>query len=617
MDIAITLQECGLQSALIIDDAYELPSSGKLSAESKTKFVKSIRDEDARAVVLRRQFSALDTEADDQLIGLLENNSSVVQIWNLYRDNAEQFGWCKDTFAKFEDDLALKRIHLLALEEFLKSKGVVLHTRATIPDETIIDSFGLVFIDFFLVEESADDALRRSVEIGKKFAVLRKIGEKRFRPLVFLISSRAETTRRYQEQFRNLSKIKGSFFRFIEKENLANDQFPARLERQLLGYQSSMLLADYLDAFRDGASAAIDSLQELELTDLSLLNYLRIEGENERLGNYLNWLLSEAISGGVQSDDRIRKAAADLDSRVNQTLDGHIIEPRNILFEIYTKAIFRYDVRDHIGQERSNSLAFGDVFVPKQQTEGQAIAEFIAVLTPSSDIIRERDDGKHVLCVIGNAVGTSKEDITDLLGVDLKGHHIIETEGDGKKAYKIIKWNAKHLRTIALKEMNDIACFTRLARLQPLFAHQLSEVVLRDLGRVGVPTTPSILKVLNATVSIKIDQTLSEFKAVEKAIFSAVRAIKRIDQKEQEVVCFTLAFVDELKKFASGLRGVNHQDDGKLGEVIRVCENGELASVPTKDKEVFSVGSRIKIFLGEQKDDESGFCNIVLKSIDP
>ncbi len=647
MDIGATLKEQGLQSVLIVDDAYEAPTPLKISAQAKGRFVRLVRDNEAGAIALRAEFPDLDTEIDDHVTGLLSEEGQLGKVWRLY-SQAAGFQWIAPAFRDFEEQRALKRAPLLPLEAYIKSQHWPLETRSSLP-EGDVGSYGLVFIDFFLDTDSLEVALERSVEIGKKFTGIRESQGKQFRPLVFLISSRVETTRTYQEKFRQLSGIKGSFFRFIDKDNLTAERFPTRLERQLVSYQPAMLLADYLDEFRTAAIAAVDRLQQLELTDLSLLNLLRIEAENERLGNYLNWLLSEAISGGIQSSERTRLAAAKLDQRVNHRLDGHVIDPRNLLFEIYTNAVFRYDVRDVAGESRLSSVTFGDVYANDEVIEDTESSEnrfriprfrgcrwasrllkkvrqartrqvYFAVLSPTSDILRQRQGSKPILCVKGEPKGGAMPNVEDLLNVELLGQeqHVLDLSAGASKEYRIIKWSKKDLQSIPLKELSDRKRFRRVARLQPLFAHQLKHVALSDLGRVGVPTAPAIVGVLDGVVVLTLPGGAQELKTKDLGIFAGIIANKRVQDGEVKIIAFSMAFLDEMKAFVDmAVSKAGGQEKGKLEQVSKICENS-LAEVEIKEREDHKVGNLVKIYIRSRSSEEEQkpvLCEILLSTV--
>lgn len=644
MDIAGALRENGLQSVLIVDDAYETPTPGKIGAQAKGRFVRAVRDNDAGAAQLREQFPELDTDHDDELIGLLAYDEKVVRVWDLYQRTDRSFQWMEPTFREFEVQRALKRAPLLRLEAYVQEQGLPLEMRPSIPEEQV-NSYGLIFIDFFLDTDSIEVALERSVAIGKKFAAPREDNGtgRRFRPLVFLISSRAQTTREYQEKFRERSEIKGSFFRFIDKDQLTPERLPPRLERQLANYPSAMLLADYLEVFRKAAITAVDKLQELEPTDLALLNLLRIEAENERLGNYLNWLLSEAISGGIQSSEQTRAAGNRLDQRVSHRLDGHSLDPRNLLFEIYTNAVFRYDVRDVLGEARSSLVTFGDIFVVDEVIEDAPPKEkrfrirkllerlvpwrrvraprtrkvYLAVLTPTSDILRQKREDKRILCLRGEAAGLGMTNVRELLRTDLSGQeqHLLQLRTNAAIEYRVVKWGKKELQTVELRDLADRKKCVRVARLQPLFAHQLKHVALSDIGRVGVPTSPAIVNVLDAEVVLTLSGFRHELKSKDLGMFAGIVANKRIGEADAKVVAFSAAFLDELRTLVGEASdAASEQDKGKLDQIRKTCE-GALAEVEVKERKEIPVGNLVKLYMPDRAADAERkpvMCEIVL-----
>jgi len=610
------LADRGLKAALIIDDAYEDPIPEKIGAEAKTQFLRAARGEAARALLLK-EFPGLDIEADDAVQTLLEESLPLQQLWNLYSEKAE-FAWCKSAFNQFESDRASKRSRLLPLEKFLEEAGLAIQTLPGLDEDQAIEgSPSLVFIDFFLLEEQADQALTRVTNIGRRFGGVHERDRIRFRPLVFLISNRADLVRPYQERFRDGSNIKGSFFRFIDKANLGGAKLVDLLNGLLDAYPSATLLADYVDEFRAAAVVALDGLNRLELTDLALLHLFRVEAENEILGNYLNWLLSEAVSGGVQSSIKLNEVAEKLNTLTNRPIDGHIVAPRNELFNIYAKAVCRYDVRDREGN-RGLPIGFGDILLDTAADEGKH--KYLAVLHPACDIIRPQV-GQEALCVLGDATYEGPANVKGLLKRELydKGRHLIEVAEGEEALYRILEWDVKAVKTVLVSDLEKPERYQRLARLQPLFAHQLSEVVLRDLGRVGVPVTPSIVEVLDAEVRMKYKEQEVAFTSKGTEIFAAVRAQKRLTPSEELqqkkkisiAVCFTLPFLERIKADAESLKANAGQDASKFDEIIAACTDGRLAMV-FADKDPVTVG-RIKIWQ-KTPDNWDGLCNIALES---
>mgnify|MGYP007080204881 CR=1 FL=1 len=584
----------------------------------RQQFLRAARTEAARPLLLK-QFPELNIEADDAVQGLLEEIGSLRRLWGLYAGNKE-FSWCNSAFTPFESDQASKRAQLVPLEKFLQDAGVTIQTLPSLDRHEAIQQIpGLVFVDFFLVEEHADKALARVTEIGKRFGSVKEAGGVRFRPLVFLISTRTDTVRPYQEKFRDDSNIKGSFFRFVGKADLGGKKLIDLISGLLDAYPSATLLADYVDEFQAAARVALDGLNRLELTDLALLDLFRIEAENERLGNYLNWLFSEAISGGVQSNLKLSEAAEKLNKLAKGPIDGHIVAPRNGLFNIYANAVCRYDVRDK-GGKRGLPIGFGDILLDTGAGEGRH--RYVAVLHPACDISRP-DASLEALCVLGDSAYEGPANVKGLLKQELydKDRHLIEVVDGKETLYRILEWDKKVVKTILVSDLENAERYQRLARLQPLFAHQLSEVVLRDLGRVGVPVTPSIVEVLDAEVRMKCKEDQQTIHTKGTPIFAAVRAFKRLTPAEATqqgkavsmTICFTLPFLEEIKAVAETMKSRAGQDASKFGEIIAACTDGRLAMV-FAPKDTVTVG-RIKIWL-KAPDNWDALCNIALESSD-
>lgn len=610
MNIADKLQGLGLKSAIIVDDAYELPRPEHLTAEHRGLFLTLVQDDAAAAASLKAVFPDLDPEVDAQVTALLATAENLQKIWQEVEGNAAAYGWCRPVFAGYEGEVNPKRDPLKPLEDYLATLKIPFKTYAEWHGTEDTSDVGLVFVDFFLgaSTNSVETALERSTAVARDF-VDRRGDSPAYRPLVFLISSRSQFAREVQEKFRKMSSIRGSFFRFLDKSELEHDTLNERFERTLSGYEPGMLLDNYLQTFEEEAMAAVGQLRELELTDLSLLHWLRIEQENEKLGHYLNWLLTESISGGIQSSERLHKAALKLDRNVNHPLDGHDVDPRNLLFEIYTNAVFRYDVRDRESFAMRPEVAFGDIFV-EQTTEERVrhrpsrfprravalsyqrrrITRYLAVITPSSDLLRQEKADFPVLCAVGTAIGDHHTDIRSLLKLERdrgskqsQTQHILRSSDRGVGGYRVIEWERKGSRSVPLHELKHGRHIRRVARMQLLFAHELKQQCLQDIGRVGVPTRPTVVCVLEGTVTLKLDSGTVVIKTRDRHIFAGILANKRVQSGQKEMLCLSMAFLAEIRRRAAeALPAAEGTQKTNLQHVIGVCEGPAEYDVTNK-----------------------------------
>ncbi len=652
MNIAETLKRHGLRSAVIVDDAYELPRANHLTPQDRGQLLNLVRDDDANAEALVGVFPEIDPDIDDQVTNLLASDETVQRIWSAIEG---ELAWCRPVFTDFESRRATKRAPLLPLEQYLQELGVPFDMLPTWDAERPADDIGILFVDFFLDTDDADEALVRSVRVASKFAE-RTGSNPTFRPMVFLISSRSNRARRVQENFRTLSKIRGSFFRFIDKDDLRKEIFEPRLKAALTGYGPGMRFDDYLSEFENAATAAIQRLRDLELTDLSLLNLLRIEGEGERLGAYLNWLLTEAVSGGVQSSEALHEVASRLESGVNHPLDGHNVAARNLLFDIYTDAVFRYDVRDRSSYARRHEVGFGDIFVHRYAAEAprplysvsrragrmvrplsyqrRASTRYLAVITPSSDLLRQTDPNFPVLCSIGKLGSERYTDIRELLKLELerekerkgdnpKVPHILRLKEGSEAVYRVVKWETKGTCTVPIETLKTGRDFTRIARMQLLFAHELKQQCLNSLGRVGVPVRPTIVSAMDASVKINIAAGAVTFDTEGVGIFAGIVANKREKDGPQMYLVLSMAFMSELAKLAREADAkATEQEKTKVKTVIEFAEQQNLEHVVPPKYEVLHKNV-VKILVprppgvtaAQPGGPQNVFCEITLTSV--
>jgi len=217
----------------------------------------------------------------------------------------------------------------------------------------------------------------------------------------------------------------------------------------------------------------------------------------------------------------------------------------------------------------------------------------------------------------GEARGASMTNVGDLLSVELLGQeqHLLQVGSGSNKEYRIIKWNKKDIQSVPLDELGDRKRFDRVARLQPLFAHQLKHVALSDLGRVGVPTSPAIVNALHGRVLLTLASGTVELKTKELGIFAGIIANKRVGEGEIKVIAFSVAFLDEMKTFIDGaISKANAQEKGKVEQVAKSCE-GALAEVEIRERKEIQVGNLVKIYIRlrtAEEEKKPGLCEILL-----
>lgn len=624
MDIQAKLRELGITSVLVVDDAFESPRPARIGAEAKARFLDHVHETETCGLQLRERFPNLDSEmADAAVLELLSNEESLGALWRFYRNEPDVFGWLSVAFEQFEQDLNFKRNSIAGLEAYLRD----LHFNVTAwdgrHDNQPALTHGLIFLDLFLVERDPPDPdadLQYAANIAALFAKERTVGSVSVQPIVVLISSREQRAREMKERFRELSGIKGSFFRFLEKSALADSaRISSMLEEVLEQYPSARQLAAYLDTLAEAAHGAVKyittKLGELELTDLALLNQLRLVPENETLGAYCNWLFAEGISTATQTDTKLRKASAQLTALERLRLDGHV-GPRNVLFDLYARAVARTDVRDEQGSPRSDSVAFGDIFrEDKVQSEGTTTSIFHVALSPDCTMLRCEAD-YQVLCVQGEKADRI-DDVKRWTASFGPSRHLLEFMEDNQSVFRVIKWDLDRIRTISMADLRDSTKYCRVARLHAVFSHQLKEDVLRELGRVAIPIAPSPVQVYDAQVRLIFgDQDIAW---TPQGIYAAILTMQYREREGlQRVLCFSRAFVTELKaKVQAEVPGAGVAKPS-FDKLIAACGTDIFDNVTVAKDSVMTVVNQagVKILIDTQSSGARAFCEISLVPVD-
>lgn len=585
----------GISTAVVVDDALGPPGHGELSPEDKNTWVDFVStDADVQALLLATFAGAGAADLDDLLATLTSQIEHIQVLWKHHRENTLVAARLDLLFHTFSLNWNGKANKPLLVHSALVGMIGTQHVQAFWRMEDALEAVSqadVAFIDFFLDDnESVDVALQRIRNYREALKSAK---------LLFIMSSRADINT--QQKVRQIVGTRTAFFEVMRKIDVESAWVTEKILAKGNTYLANRALESVARELVTATRAAADEFEEqcntLEIHDLRLFNLARLAEERESIAAYLTWLASESIAAKVRriSASAIQDTAIDAD---DIGFTGQIEQGR-VLFDLFSEVVFGLPPRE------GSPIRFGEVLVPRmvrrpmqpapaedtrhqarrasalsrrspsraalsarsalaqkrlQRAGGQTAfapaltsqrfqedARYLLVLTPACDLAR-CSPTKMVLCVEGTAQDMSDARVQareKLYGKHENGlRHLLKI--DGPKSPVLITWHKDRTLSIPARDLMG-GGFRRLAQMNELYAHEVKEEVLRDLGRVGTQIDPPPAFALHATLKWKVGTVAHEASTDTESFLSAVLSYSEQARKRHPTVVLS----DEFKKWAS------------------------------------------------------------------
>lgn len=586
----------GISTAVVVDDALGPPGEGSLHAEDKNAWIDFVSADTTAQAVLQATFVDTGlTDLDELLSELTSHPDHIAALWIHYTDETLATAGLDLLFKTFALDWTGKAEKPLAvcaaLASFVGEQAVKKFWRMEDATAAVAQA-DVAFIDFFLNDnESVSDALQRirnhKTDLG---------GAK----LLFIMSSRAAIDT--QQQVRQIVGSRTAFFEVMAKTDVETAWIIEKIRSKSSSYLGNKSLENVvreLVAATDDAAKEFEAqCDDLEIHDLRLFDLARLANEGESIAAYLTWLSSESIAAKIRriGSTKIKNTAIDAGA-IGFT--GQIKQGK-VLFDLFSEVVFGP------GHPPGEPLHFGEVLVTKphrrrqsripplnaertvarsgslpkhtspmraalsaksafarRRLERESVqslralatvnqqshepARYLLVLTPACDLAR-CSPSKMVLCVEGTSQDMSDVKVQareKLYGKHSQGlRHLLTIDGLGSPV--LITWNKNQSLMLSARDIMD-GNFKRLAQMNELYAQEVKEEVLRELGRVGTQIDPPPAFALYATLKWKVGATAHEAATGNDSFFSAVLSYsEQSDDKSPTVI-----LSDEFKKWAS------------------------------------------------------------------
>lgn len=271
-------------------------------------------------------------------------------------------------------------------------------------------------------------------------------------------------------------------------------------------------------------------------------------------------------------------------------LDGKLL-PGSVLFELFSEIavapIPNADLAAHV--------TMGDVFELTDETKQ---SDVILVVAPACDLMRCTTD-YEVLCVRGK-IDSQGSDLPTLIAKKYafgKGHIVIRSLVESNPLYRSVVWNHKRLTTIRYSELAS-AGYNRIARMSEVFVHEVKELALSQVARIGTPIDPSFSVAVQLAVRLRIsvgkDRPEINFFAdlSDRDFVQAVLAMGRSAPLEtaepeepgdlQKTIVFSYQFKEWIVGELSALEPANGEKNEKLKRIIAFFSNPQFSKIELK-----------------------------------
>lgn len=343
------------QVVVFIDDGFAPVSLDLIDADDWA----SLRN--AAADPAWEEFQAKYFPSLKSLMDLKRDEKELANAWQLYEKNPQEYPIFDPIFKKISVARDNASRPLREIIHFLTDDlrlTVCCHPDIGSAEQDIRRS-KLVFLDFYLYQQSTTQKAIEDVGIYESLLSSKvEEGGDQYNRFLFLISTHLPPSDDI-ERFRSAAKVKAAFFKPVSKDSLNKRWVEEELERRLQRYDDLQRLASYLDIFSEQMERVMGNLrvdlEALELHDLAILDHMRLKADGEDLGNYMSWLMSEALAARIRASAPMLEASKNVSVVQRPPFHG-MLAPNQVLFSWFAEITF--------GSPSPNGtkVQFGDVY---------------------------------------------------------------------------------------------------------------------------------------------------------------------------------------------------------------------------------------------------------------
>lgn len=477
-ELRALLEERQIRKAVVIDDVFDdAPRPDELDQGDWATFFDDLGDDGRDR--LKQLFPGFDNaDAGD----LQESQDFIDILWG--NRKSLPAGPIETLFRDYESTNETERAELERLVQALEELGLTCARIGRDPTAEANDA-DLIVIDLFLGRNQSGDDMERAVERARDL-----VTDRAENPPLVILTSRSPRLNENRDVFRDDAGFLGSTFRVASKSDLGKDgTLEAMLLRLVRHYEDAKRVAGFVHAWDCGLNHArekfIRVLRGLDLSDLAQVRALLLDFEGERLGEYLLDVADRVLQHEIEDDDDTIAAALELNKVDLDKYPAPHLTGTPDLQDLAHRMIFLHRDRLQLSEDDGKpALRFGDVLRWKKEGEAVYGNNVCLVVTPACDLVR--GGAERVMLLSGKLEELQPRDWSYKAG-PVRTAIIILPEG----GRRWIRWNLKDVRTIEWDELDgllgDGQRLSRIGRLREIYAIEIQEMLLADLGRIGRP----------------------------------------------------------------------------------------------------------------------------------
>lgn len=551
--------ESGIQSALVIDDAFdEVAAYDPDDLERAFQLIEEDDDVADAWTALGPERPADPAAFEDAVTG----NESVDRALREARegDASPLQKLSQALYGPVADDRQAMREPLDALEAILTEldiEPVKVGSTGAVDGET---KFPLIFLDYYLGEKGAP-SVEKSRDRIREVTALYSVNES---PIVVLMSSDMNKDK-IARKFRDEAELLGCQFKFVPKQKFkdAKLELVSSLADLVSFLPQTRKVGQFVEAWKTALEGAKDEF-ETGIRQLDLYDYFMIRdklGTNAsgRFGDHMSSLFDGYLRRLVEDRAELRLATASLNEVTFEDRPPAPFIPSETVTRM-TDAMAFQSIDPAL--EEDTPLGLGDVFIRDWGAGGGIRAA--AVISQACDL--EQNKVGTLLLIQGQVTQRAGQ----RLSRNQSNQPILRTDlFRWQSKDLIIDWDAGELITVpisGLAQWRTETNYQRVARLRPLQALALQQLFANHLTRVGLPESPHPYRYPNIEIyhgdgSKKAELTDSVPKKKQQAcvigddqkhVWIEEQLISTIRTKLSELTVNT-ADKDELKKAREAL----------------------------------------------------------------
>lgn len=480
MELRALLEDRGIRRAVVIDDVYDVaPRPDELDEGDWTIFFDDLGEED-NLLLLK-----LYPRYEDELPDVLKLSQEFV---NVLWDNREGLpSTAHGLFRDYESTNASERAILDVLVEKLEGFGLACTTMGRDFDVHATEA-DLIFVDLFLGFHQSEEDMDRAIR-----TVSRLVHERTEQPPLVVLMSRSPLLWEKRNDFRDNAGLLGSTFRVVGKADLSETgRLETLLTRLAEHYTDAKRVAAFVHAWDQGLELArksfIQIIRRLDLSDLAQIRALLLIFEEQPLGEYLLDVADRVLQHEIESEGRTIGAAHELNKIDLDSYPAPHLAGSPDLQDLVHRMIFQHVERLRLSfNDKAPTVQYGDVLRCKNRDTGDLTDDVLLITTPACDLVR--GDAHHVLVLPGTLRPLTPEHWS--YGATTTRTPIFKPDSGSRRW---IKWDLKGRHTIPLETilsgLQGGLVYDRLGRIREIYATEIQQRMLADMGRIGQPANP-------------------------------------------------------------------------------------------------------------------------------